>query len=102
MERFADNEEFYISYLPLVAGERAFDRLKDALDSNDGVKAFESAHLLKGLIGNMGLTPMYKECCEVVESLRDGSVTRDSSKHAARLLAQLEHFRKLLKDSGIS
>ena len=32
--------------------------------------AFEAAHTLKGVAGNLGLTPLYRSVCAVVEPLR--------------------------------
>ena len=34
--------------------------------------AFEAAHTLKGVTGNMGLTPLYDAVCTIVEPLRTG------------------------------
>lgn len=101
MERFADNEEFYLSYLPMVAREQAFEQLHTALQTNDTTRAFECAHLLKGLIGNMGLTPMYDECCAVVETLRRGKITRETRASVERLLNMLAKFTSMLSSAGL-
>lgn len=44
--------------------------MRDALESKDYSKAFDCAHTLKGVCGNLGLTPMYEIICRVVEALR--------------------------------
>lgn len=72
MERFLNDSALYVSLLAVVPGEDAFARLAEAGALHDAKSAFEAAHTLKGVAGNMGLTPMYKTCCAVVEPLRAG------------------------------
>ena len=52
--------------------ERVLLVLGGALASGDTAKAFEAAHTLKGVTGNMGLTPLYAALCTLVEPLRTG------------------------------
>ncbi len=72
MERFLNDEEMYVSFLPQVVDEPAFVRLGLALQRDDAKAAFEEAHMLKGVLGNMGLTPMYEVTCKIVEPVRRG------------------------------
>lgn len=73
MERFMDDEELYISCLAIVCSDNAFDQLASALKSGNITAAFEAAHTLKGVLGNMGLTPMYDTAIQIVEPLRAGN-----------------------------
>ena len=45
-------------------------KLGAALANRDYTAAFEAAHTLKGVVGNMGLTPLYEAVCVIVEPLR--------------------------------
>ena len=47
-----------------------FETLEKALISNDLDKAFESAHALKGILGNLALTPLYTPLSDLTEKLR--------------------------------
>ena len=73
MERMADDESFYIECLHDVAEDACFDTLKEALAAGDLSKAFDAAHALKGVLANVGLTPIYNKITEIVEPLRSGS-----------------------------
>ena len=54
----------------LMKGEAGFDRLQEALGAGNLDDAFEAAHALKGMLGNLSLTPMYEKSCEITELLR--------------------------------
>ena len=53
--------------------DEAFDRLKTALDAHNAQEAFGYAHTLKGVLANMGLTPMFDIITLLVEPLRAGN-----------------------------
>lgn len=72
MERFMDDEDFYLEMFKMVIFDPAFQRLGVALREKDAKTAFECSHLLKGLVGNMGFTPMFNILKVIVEPLRLG------------------------------
>lgn len=74
MERFAYNEELFISFLDIMAADENFEGLGRALDNNQVKEAFECAHALKGVLSNMGLDPMTNVIVEIVEPLRAGNI----------------------------
>lgn len=41
-----------------------------AIENQEWRAAFEAAHTLKGVTGNMGLDPLYDAVCNIVEPLR--------------------------------
>lgn len=91
LERMIGDEAFYVECLQEVAKDPSFDKLKEALETGDGHAAFEAAHTLKGVLANVGLTPMYNKITEIVEPLRAG--------HQEGLLeqyAQLDRMRTRL------
>ncbi|MEG1547612.1 MAG: Hpt domain-containing protein [Clostridia bacterium] len=70
MERFLGDETLYKTCFMIFLDDAAFQQLGDALLAMDYKKAFESAHTLKGVAGNMGLTPIYKLICNIADALR--------------------------------
>lgn len=74
MERFMGDEELYQVCLHSVMSDKSFAGLKEALERNDVREAFDHAHTLKGVLANMGLTPMYDITVQIVEPLRAGSL----------------------------
>ena len=69
-DRFMGNAELYISCLREFVDEPNFGLLEDALTRKDDEAAFEAAHALKGLSGNLGATACYEAICALVETLR--------------------------------
>ncbi len=74
LRRVLGKEDFYIKMLKKFPEDCSFRRLKEGLAEKDTVKAFEGAHTLKGISGNVGITPVYAADMPVVELLREGSV----------------------------
>ena len=70
ISRCCGSEALYIRLINMIPQEKNFENLEKALNENDLDKAFEAAHALKGVIGNLSLTPMYEKCCEITELLR--------------------------------
>lgn len=82
MERMGDDEEFYIECLNDVTQDPCFAALKTAMDTGDIAGMFASAHTLKGVFANVGLTPMYNKAVEIVEPLRGGGKENLNGKYA--------------------
>lgn len=70
MERFMEDEELYVSCLNTILTDEAFTGLGSALQTGESRKAFEYAHTLKGVLANLGLTPMFDITVRIVEPLR--------------------------------
>lgn len=68
--RCMNNEAFYLRLVDTLKQEKGFDALKAAIEANDLDAAFEAAHALKGVLGNLSITPLYEPICEVTELLR--------------------------------
>lgn len=77
MERFMGNEALYLRLLGKLFPNSELQELGAALETGDKEKAFEAAHTLKGVAGNLGLTPLYKAVCALVEPLRAGEERAD-------------------------
>lgn len=95
MRRFVNNEDLYLSFLPRTLDDPAFAALAKAVHKQDAPAAFQAAHTLKGLYGNMGLTPLYTICRAMVEPLRTGSL-EGCADHFAALQEELLRLRTLI------
>lgn len=73
LERFVGDEELYKTCLYTVLSDKAFEGLGEALRTGQVREAFDYAHTLKGVLANMGLTPMYDVTVRMVEPLRAGN-----------------------------
>ena len=59
--RCAGNKALYLKLVGMIPAEANFDKLDNA---------FEASHALKGVLGNLSLTPMYQVSVEITELLR--------------------------------
>lgn len=92
--RCLNNEAFYLRLVGMALGDGSFDKLAAAVDSGDVHGAFEAAHSLKGVLGNLSLTPLYKPASEITELLRGGAAA-DVSAPLAELQEQKRRLQAL-------
>ena len=67
----------------------------DGTTYSDLIAAFDAAHTLKGVLSNMGLTPLYDCVSAIVEPLREGRFD-DTAEEYARLLVRRAELSALL------
>lgn len=72
LTRCMNNEKFYFKMIKMGLASDQFDKLGSALENNQLDEAFEAAHALKGVLGNLALTPIYNPLAEMTELLRAG------------------------------
>lgn len=77
LSRFMGNEATYLKFLRMFFEDPSLRKLGAALETGDLSAAFDAAHTLKGVAGNMGLTPLYDAVCKIVEPLRAGEKRDD-------------------------
>lgn len=71
LQRCMNNEAFYLKMISRFLEDKTFDKLKANIESGNLEEAFKAAHALKGVLGNLSLTPLYKVIYEVTELLRN-------------------------------
>ena len=94
MSRCMNNEEFYLRLVETVKAEPGFDKLAEGIAANDLDAAFEAAHSLKGVLGNLSITPLYDPMCELTELLR-ARTEMDYSEKLGVIQGKLEELRAL-------
>ena len=72
LTRCMNNEKFYFKMLKMGLSSDQFDKLGNALAAGKNDEAFEAAHALKGVLGNLALTPIYNPLADMTEMLRAG------------------------------
>ncbi len=77
MERFLGNSAMYLKILEMLFLDDNLEKLADSIEKNNLTDAFAAAHTLKGVAGNLGLTPLYHAVCAIVEPLRAGEPRED-------------------------
>lgn len=77
------------------------EKLLEAGRSRDAKELFESAHALKGVCGNLGLTKMSELASEIAEEFRPGNARKLSDEEVDGKIAKIgEMYRKVCE--GIS
>ncbi|MEG1433187.1 Hpt domain-containing protein [Eubacterium sp.] len=90
LDRMAGDSELLVDCITLVTQDNAINELEKNLASGDLTSAFDSAHTLKGICGNTGITPLYVSISKIVEVLRAGKDTH--------LEDEFFEFKKSLKN----
>lgn len=70
MNRCMNNEAFYLRMIDKAMQDDSYENLKAAVESGDLARGFEIAHALKGVTGNLALTPIDTPIREITELLR--------------------------------
>lgn len=71
LQRCVNNEQLYLTLVNRFLDQNTFPDLKAAIQANDLEKAFHIAHSLKGVIGNLSLSPLYDVIYQMTELLRN-------------------------------
>ena len=73
MKRCMNNEAFYLRLVNMAVDDAGFEKLAAAVEADDQKEGFEAAHALKGMLGNLALTPLFRPASELTELLRSGT-----------------------------
>ena len=75
MGRCMNNEMFYLRMVKLAVSDNSFEQLKEAIENKDLDKAFDRAHAMKGVLGNVSLTNVFEPVSQMTELLRSRTDT---------------------------
>ena len=70
LARCMNNQAFYLKLIDKVLEDKNFASLEQAIAEGNLDAAFEAAHSLKGVLGNLSITPMFEPVKEMTEFLR--------------------------------
>ncbi len=94
LARCMGNEALYLRLVGSVVTEEGFEKLGELLNSKDLDAAFETAHALKGVLGNLSLTPLFDQASLITELLRSGTDT-DYSEMYSKLMEEKRRLEQL-------
>ena len=72
LQRCLNKEDFYLRMVQKVPADANFQKLFDAIKTGDLSTAFDASHALKGVVGNLALSPLFTPISELTELLRAG------------------------------
>lgn len=71
VSRCLNDESFYIDLVKSCIPDTRIDELEQLIGAGELDKAFEVAHALKGMYGNISITPIYEPISRITELLRN-------------------------------
>ena len=95
LHRCMNNEALYLKLVGSIPAEPKFDTLEEAIKAGDTDGAFDAIHALKGVFGNLSLTPLYDKASEITELLR-AKTDMDYAPLIAELKAARDELAKLI------
>ena len=98
LARCMGNEQLYLSLVNVALNDSTFEKLYKAMDSGDLKTAFESAHALKGVLGNLSLTPLYDAVAELTDDLRKPDDSKDYTQKLQRVTEEKRRLDELKDD----
>ena len=93
--RCINDEQFYLKMVGMALQDANFEHLKEAIENGDLTTAFERAHALKGVMGNVSLTSLFEPIAAMTEELRAGNDI-DYTDYLNTIFTELEKYRALL------
>ena len=70
MQRFMNNEQLWIKFLKKFKADSSYENLVKSIEEKEWNKAFEAAHTLKGITGNLALSKLHDLVSRQTDYLR--------------------------------
>lgn len=71
LKRFMGNDAIYQKFLGKFPADPNYANLGSNIEAGAFEEAYKCAHALKGVVGNLGLTPIFDKVSDLVEELRN-------------------------------
>ena len=71
LKRFMGNDAIYLKFLGKFPNDSNYANLGANMEAKNFEEAYKCAHALKGVVGNLGLTPIFDNVSALVEELRN-------------------------------
>lgn len=98
LERFMGNEDLYEKFLKRFLEDESMENFKMYYEEEDMDKAFFSAHTLKGVAANLGITPILIPLEPLVEKLRAGESGEEVKEYFEKLKEEYEKVKVIIEE----
>lgn len=96
LERFINDDDFYISCLSMFVLDENIGIFMENIQKQDYDAAFENAHTIKGVAGNLGLIPIYEVIAEIAAVLKAGKI-EDIDVKCKKFLMVFNEFKEIME-----
>ena len=97
LKRCMGKEDFYFKLINMALKDANFAKLEEAFNAADYKACFEAAHAIKGVVGNLSLTPLYNAASDLTELLRPQEPC-DCEAQVKAVLDGLAELKKLVEE----
>lgn len=95
LSRMMGNQGLLARMLKKFENDRNYEALEKAVENEDYGGVFAAAHTLKGVAGNLELTPLYETCTRLSDATRGGKKDGDVQ---GLFLAVREAYRNVMEN----
>ncbi len=99
LKRFLNNQQLFEKMLKKLPNQIRTLPVMEFIDSGDYDQATKNAHTLKGVTGNLSVTPLYKGYTEVVSLLRDNEHEKAAQRYR-EMLPDIENIIKCIEKNS--
>lgn len=99
LARFVGKQELYEKFLAKFVQDASYAGLKETIAKQDYLQAFEYAHSLKGVCGNLSLGPLAEQVGELTEILRNKeSLTDEEAQKVADIMPEMDqNYQEIIR-----
>ena len=90
LKRFMGNDAIYQKFLGKFPADPNYANLGTNIETGAFVEAYKCAHALKGVVGNLGLTPIFEKVSALVEELRNKAADEVDAARANELWQEIK------------
>lgn len=94
IRRFNNNKEMYEKFLMNFPKDEHYNQMIQAIEEKNVEAAFQAAHALKGVSGNLSLIKLHQDIIPLVEELRNGSM-----EHTDEYLAPVKESYRIVTEA---
>ena len=90
LKRFMGNDAIYQKFLGKFPADPNYANLGTNIEAGAFEEAYKCAHALKGVVGNLGLTPIFDKVSALVEELRNKAADEVDAARANELWQEIK------------
>lgn len=98
LKRFMGREAIFMKFIMKFADDQSCVGIREGLENQDAQAAFEHAHSLKGVSGNLGISSVYHLAAQISDLLRGKSIEEVQMDQVLELQKQLEETCDTLRN----
>ena len=95
LARFVNNEMLFLTFLKKFPQDEHYAEIYPNIEKKDYDEAYKAAHAIKGIAGNLGLTPVFDTVNELLAAIKNKDTIEDFDNKMVTLYNSFdEEFKK--------